>query len=164
MTRIDPTSSRFVDDQADSGEKTYATFNHLAGLIGLVDGMGVVSFISTLVMWRIKSKESPFLDDHGREAVNFQISMSLLLLAGWAVWGLFVAVTIGIGIITLPLPLLATLGLFIVRLVAGIRASMAANRGEFYRYPMCIRFIASPDESKQYACDTPADTPPGPIA
>ena len=164
MTRLDPTSSRLVDDHADSGEKTYATFNHLAGLIGLMDGMGVVSFISTLIMWRIKSKESPFLDDHGREAVNFQISMTLLLLAGWAVWGLFVAVTIGIGVITLPIPILATLAMFIVRLVAGIRASMAANRGEFYRYPMCIRFIAQPDGSKQYACDKKSDTPPSTFA
>ncbi len=164
MTRIDPSNDRLVDDHADSGEKTYATFNHLAGLLGLADGMGIVAFIATIVMWRLKTNESPFLDDHGREAVNFQISMTLLLIAGWVLWGLFVAVTIGIGVVTLPLAILATIALFVVRLVAGIRGAMAANRGEFYRYPMCLRFIAEPDEAKQYACDERAGvTPGGPI-
>ena len=45
------------------------------------------------------------------------------------------------------------IGLSVLRVVGCVRASMAANRGEFYRYPLCIRFIADPPESKEYACD-----------
>ena len=158
MTRINPSNQRLVDEKADAAEKNYATFTHIAGLIGLADGMGIIALVATIVMWRIKHNESPYLDDHGREAVNFQISVWVLLLVGWAIWGLMVAATFGIGVITLPVPVIATVGLFILRLVAGIKAAMAANRGEFYRYPMCFRFIADPDDSKQYACDA-ADLP-----
>lgn len=130
------------DEQASEAERTYTTFQHLIGLVSALDGMGFLGLIGAIIMWRIKAKESPFYDDHGREAVNFQISLLVYLLGGGIILGLFTAITLGIGIvITLPLIILGTIFLFVIRLIGCIRGAIAANRGEYYRYPMCLRFL-----------------------
>jgi uncharacterized Tic20 family protein len=125
---------RVVDASADSGERTYATFQHLIGLLSVVEG-GLLGLIGSIIMWRIKASQSPYLDDHGREATNFQISMLMYAIIGSIVLAIF---TFGLGV----LPWLGLLWVF--RLVVGIKAAVAANHGQFYRYPACIRFIASP--------------------
>jgi uncharacterized Tic20 family protein len=117
-----------VDPHADSGERTYASFNHYIGLLSLVD-QTALGLIGAIVMWAVKHKESPFLDDHGREAINFQLSLLLYLIAGTVLsFG-------GLTVILVPL-------FFVLRLIFCIKAGLAASRGEFYRYPVTIRFLA----------------------
>ncbi|MFG0258330.1 MAG: DUF4870 domain-containing protein [Phycisphaerales bacterium JB043] len=110
-----------VDTDADSGERTYALFNHLIGMMSIFDAVGVMSIVGTLVMWLIRKNDSPFLDDHGREAMNFQLS---LLLFAFVSFGILIPV------------------LYVLRIIGCVRGAIAANRGEFYRYPCCIRFIS----------------------
>lgn len=129
-----PQAERVVDPYAGDAERQYATFNHLIGLLSLADFM-VLGLIGAIIMWRVKCRTSPFLDDHGREAVNFQISLLIYTLA----FGLFMVATLGIGAILMPVFVVAMLAL---RLVGCVRGSMAANRGEYYRYPMCMRFLS----------------------
>lgn len=124
----------YVDEHADEAERTYATFQHLVGLLSMLDAT-VLGLIGAIIMWRIKAKTSPFLDDHGREAVNFQISLLIYMIVGAAAVAIF---TLGIGV----LPWIAAV--YVVRLIGCVRGAMAANRGAYYRYPVCIRFIASP--------------------
>lgn len=84
--------------------------------------LSLVAIIAPIIMWNIKKDESPFLDDHGREAINFQISLiiySILIIPAGIL-------TCGIGFIFFPVPIYA----------------IAANRGEFYRYPMTMRFLS----------------------
>ncbi len=76
----------------------------------------------------MKKDQSRFIDHHGKEALNFQLT----LLIAAVVCGLLVFVFIGI----LLFPVL-----IILSLVLEIMACVAANRGEWYRYPFCIRFI-----------------------
>jgi len=121
-----------IDPLADSGERTYAAFNHYIGLLSLLDAT-FFGLIGSVVMWMIKRKESPFLDDHGREAVNFQLSLLLYMFVGTTVLAI---VTVGL----LVLPWIAAL--YILRLVGCIRGGLAAGRGEHYRYPCTIRFLA----------------------
>jgi len=125
---ISAANGRWVDDTTIESQRTYALFTHLAGLLSLAD-MFLAGLIATLVLWRIKAHESEFLDDHGREAVNFQIS----LLIYSTVAAMLVPV-LGLGLLLL-------FALWLIRLVACIRGAMAASRGEYYRYPMCIRFL-----------------------
>ncbi|MFG0275469.1 MAG: DUF4870 domain-containing protein [Phycisphaerales bacterium] len=116
-----------VDPHADSGERTYASFNHYIGLLSLVD-QTALGLIGSIVMWAVKHKESPFLDDHGREAINFQLSLLLYLIVGTVVsFG-------GLTVVLVP-------AFFIIRLIFCIKAGLAATRGEFYRYPITIRFL-----------------------
>ncbi|MEM8836118.1 MAG: DUF4870 domain-containing protein [Planctomycetota bacterium] len=126
---------RFVDPSATEAERNWGMFTHLAGALAVFDGLGIVAMIVTPVLWRTKARQSPFLDDHGRDATNFQLSMLLYTLVGSAVVALF---TLGLGLV----PWLIAIA--VVRLVGNIRGAMAANRGEYYRYPVCIRFFNEP--------------------
>ena len=121
---------RAYDPDASSDERTYAMFMHLTLLLNLTGVGGPISFIAVLIMWMIKKDESPFLDDHGCEAVNFQISLF--------VWGLIFLAAIlftcgASALLILAIPVLGAVGM--------ILAAIAANKGEFYRYPMTMRFI-----------------------
>ncbi len=93
-------------------EKQMAMFCHLGNLIG--------GFIIPLIIWMIKKDESRFVDRHGKEALNFSISILIYAL-----------VTCGCaGLILMPFTIYWC-----------IMAGLAANRGEYYTYPITIRFI-----------------------
>jgi uncharacterized Tic20 family protein len=111
--------------------RMWAMFCHLGGLAGCVFPFG--NIILPLIFWQIKKDEFPFVDQQGKEAVNFQISMSLYALVG----ALVCAVTC-IGTVLIPFIVGAVA---IVDLVFLLIAAVKANNGEAYRYPLCIRFI-----------------------
>ncbi|MEC9374507.1 MAG: DUF4870 domain-containing protein [Planctomycetota bacterium] len=134
MYERNPVTNHYLDDRATDDERTYALFTHLCGLLSLLDHF-ILGLIGVVIMWRIKNEESPFLDDHGREATNFLLSMLVYQIALVA----FAAITFGFGVIvTVP----GFIALWVVRLIFGIKGAMAAQRGEFYRYPITIRFFA----------------------
>ena len=126
-------SGRLADAEVPSDQRTYATFTHLVPLIAHFVGIGTglmgVSAVLALVMWRIRAKDSPFINDHGKESLNFQISLLIYALVGWAL----VIVLVGIPILV---------AVFILGIVGSVRACMAAHRGEYYRYPMTLRLLA----------------------
>jgi uncharacterized Tic20 family protein len=112
----------------------WAMFCHLAGLAGLLPVLPVVgSIVAPLIVWQVKKDEFPFVDEQGKEAVNFQISMLLYLLIG----GVACAITC-IGIPLIPV-VVGVIG--IVDVVFLVIASIKANDGEHYRYPLAVRFI-----------------------
>lgn len=134
------------DPAATELERQYALFNHLVGLSTLL-GTSILGLVGTLIMWRIKCRESPFLDDHGREAVNFQLSLIALAVLGVVAGIIFSVVTLGFGaVIVGPLAPLGVAALMVLNAVGTIRGAIAANRGEYYRYPMCYRFIKEPGD------------------
>lgn len=97
-----------------------------------VGGWGV--FLGPLIIWLVKREEMPFVDDQGKEALNFNITVAAVLFV------LFVLtlLTLGIGIIlTLPLGILVAIGWLVLTIIAGIRA----NEGKTYRYPVNVRLI-----------------------
>ncbi len=117
---------RLVDPHAQEWEKIYSLFMHLSLLVH--GAFPIV--IPAVVMWLIKRDKSPFVDDHGREAINFQISLIIYNLAA----GVFGFVTCGIGwFMFAPIYILGLVGITL--------ASIAAGKGQFYRYPMNIRFL-----------------------
>ena len=79
-----------------------------------------------LVLWLVRKDDSPYLDDHGRETVNAVISFILYHVA---------AVITLVGIVLLPV-------LYVIGVVSVIRGAVAAGRGEYFRYPLTIRFIS----------------------
>jgi uncharacterized Tic20 family protein len=119
---------RFFDEGAFERERTYAMFMHLTCVLVFVI---VIPVVVPLIMWLAKRYDSPFLDDHGKEAVHFQLSLFL--------YGLLL---IPIGIITLGVgAILGAIGIFILGIVGTILGAQAANRGEYFRYPMTMRFF-----------------------
>jgi len=122
-----PNPDRLVDENATSDERTYAVFTHLSLLAHLLTGgLGIVVAI---IMWLIKRDTSPFIDDHGREAINFQLSLIIYLISCG-----FLVIVCGIGLIIMPF-------VYVLAIVGMIMAVMAANRGEYFRYPATIRFL-----------------------
>ncbi len=120
---------RAYDPDATDDERTYAMFMHLTLLGHIV--LTLIAIIAPIIMWNIKKDESPFLDDHGREAVNFQISLIIYFILTLPIG----IITCGIGFIIFPILL------YVLGLIGMIQAAAAANRGEFYRYPMTMRFV-----------------------
>jgi len=106
--------------------RMWAMLCHLAALAAHVCPFGNV--VGPLVVWLIRKDEYPFVDDQGKEAVNFQITMSI---AGLLCLPL-VFVLVGI-----PL----AIAIYLVSLVLAIVAAVRANGGERYRYPFSIRFL-----------------------
>ena len=126
-----PSSDVTAPPPAPSGvpsneEKQWALFAHLSALIGYIIPFG--SIIGPLVIWQIKKNEMPFVDDQGKEALNFQITVAIIAII------CFVLILILIGILLLW-------ALAIANLVFIIIAALAANNGQAYRYPFAFRFI-----------------------
>lgn len=124
--------------------RTWTMLVHLAALAVFIFPFGLV--LGPLVIWLIKKNELPEVDRHGKEALNFQITVSILnvilmiILFSTLGFGFFWRSPLflfsggfGIGMILWVLNLVA----IILAVVAGIKA----NNGEFYRYPFSIKFI-----------------------
>jgi uncharacterized protein len=117
-------------------DKTWAMFAHL-GLLGHLL-LWIFGIAIPLIIWLAKRADSDFIDDHGREAVNFQITLIIYSIGLPILVALIGVLTCGVGLI-LILP--AIILPYVLGIVGMIQASIAANRGEFYRYPMTFRFI-----------------------
>jgi len=87
-----------------------------------------LSFIAPLVIWLIKREEDAFVEYHSREALNFQLTLIIYLV---------VSVLLMLVLIGFILIFVVGIFAFVVMIIAGVKAA----GGEFYRYPLNIRFI-----------------------
>ena len=109
------------------------TMGMLVHLLALLTG-----FLGTLILWLIKKDQSRFVDHHGKEAINFQLTILIYVFGLMALGIVAGLVTLGLGLFLIfPLMFVISIGAFILE----IMACLAANRGEWHRYPMTIRFI-----------------------
>ncbi len=108
-------------------ERMWAMFCHLSALSGHIIPFG--NIIGPLVIWMIKRDEYPLVADQGKEALNFQITVMILFLVSIPL--IFVC---GVGIAT-------AIAAALFNLIFIIVASVKANEGAKYRYPLTIRFI-----------------------
>jgi uncharacterized Tic20 family protein len=115
-----------VTTRSQSDETMWAMFCHLGGLFGFVFPFG--NILAPLVIWLVHRDKYPLVDDQGKEAVNFQISLSIYLIAS----ALMVLIVIG---------LFLFIALLVFALVVTVSAAIQASKGGKYRYPFAIRFI-----------------------
>ncbi len=116
-----------ISDVPNQDACQWAMICHLASLAGL----GTIPFanmLGPLIVWLLKKDSHPFIDDQGKESLNFQITMMILQFAAAATF------CVGIGIILLPI--VAVYGI-----VMPIIAAVKSNKGELYRYPATLRLI-----------------------
>ncbi|MFT4998703.1 MAG: putative Tic20 family protein [Chitinophagales bacterium] len=111
----------------DSDERNWAVLCHLSSLLAMITlGAGI---IAPTVLWLVKKDESEFINDQGKGALNFSISV----LMAWIVCIPFTFIVIGF----------AMMGIVLVTwFVFAIIAALAASRGEHYRYPFSLRLIS----------------------
>jgi uncharacterized Tic20 family protein len=107
-------------------ERNWAVGAHLSALLGFFTGIGIV--LGPLIVWLIKKDEMPFVNDQGKEAINFQITV-------------FLAAIVCVVLMLVAIGFLLLLLLSIADLVFMIIAAVKASEGVAYRYPVNLRLI-----------------------
>ncbi len=108
-------------------EKTFAMLSHLLALSGFA--FTPLGFLAgPLAIWLLKKDRSKFVDAHGKESVNFQITMTVAAI-----------VSVPLCFLLIGIPILAAIAVLEVVLV--VSAAVKAGDGEAYRYPLSVRFI-----------------------
>ena len=110
-------------------ERVWSMWIHLSGLCHYLLPIPGVGVIAPLILWSMKKMDSAYIDENGKEAINFQISILLYVLASCLL------ILVFIGVVLVPAVLLFQL---ILCVYAGIRA----NDGHTTRYPLTIRFLS----------------------
>jgi uncharacterized Tic20 family protein len=108
-------------------ERTWAMLCHFSALLIFV-GIPFSNILAPLIIWLIKKEEMPFVEDQGKEVLNFQISMTIYLLIS----GILCFILIGIPFV---------IGLVIFNVIITIIAGIKANDGKSYQYPINLRLI-----------------------
>jgi uncharacterized Tic20 family protein len=115
-----------MDGMLSKEEKTMGMVCHLAALAGLVIPFG--NIIGPLIVWLLKKDTMPFVDEQGREALNFQITLGIAAIIGIILTFVF------IGIFVL-------MALYVLNIVFPIIAAIKTNDGISYRYPFALRIL-----------------------
>ncbi len=134
-----------------SSERQWAALAHLSALVlALMTSWfaGAAGVLAAAVVYLVKRDDSPFVREHAREAINFNLSMFIYacvaIAIGIALAGVTV-LTLGIGLlVTAPAGLallLAIAAIAVMWLVCSIVATVKAWNGEAYRYPLTLRLF-----------------------
>ncbi|CAN5418443.1 DUF4870 domain-containing protein [soil metagenome] len=107
-------------------QKQTGMFLHLSQLINLIIPFGGI--LAPILIWQLKKEEIPALDAHGKMVVNWIISS----LIYWVISGILAIVLIGF---------LGMLALIVMGIVFPIIGGIKANNGEFFEYPLTIKFL-----------------------
>lgn len=122
-----------VHDDAGAGSGQDAVTSFIESDTGMAQASHllaiVTGFLGPLIIWVTKGKEDPFVEQHAKEALNFQISMFIYL----SVASLLILVLVGLVLVPI---------LLILDIVFIVMETMKAGRKEASRYPMCIRLIS----------------------
>ncbi len=103
--------------------KQWGMFVHLAAFAGYVSLVGWV--LGPLIVWLIKKDQHRFVDDQGKEALNFQVNMLV-----------YMGVAFVLSFLVIGIPLLFLLG--IANIVLTVVATVQASKGRYYRYPLVL--------------------------
>lgn len=104
--------------------RRWAAMSHLSAFAAF---FGIPSLIGPLVVW-LWQRDLPYVDEQGKEALNFNISFLIYGIAS------ALLIILLVGLLLLPI-------VFVTWFVLVIVASVKASAGEDYRYPLTIRFI-----------------------
>ena len=105
-----------------SDERLWATLIHVGGIF--------FHFLPALIGYLVLKDRGPFIRQHSRTALNFQLTVLIGNLVGVITFWFFIGV-------------LVLLAVAALNIVFCIIAAIAANRGEAYEYPLAIRFISA---------------------
>lgn len=122
-----PASGPSTTSLAASNIRTWVILCHASALLGVFFHFPG-HLVGPLIVWLTKRDDSPEIDAHGKESLNFQISMLIYNVVA----AVFCIVLIGFFFLAV---------LWVLNAVFVIVAAIQASDGKFYRYPMTIRFI-----------------------
>jgi uncharacterized Tic20 family protein len=101
-------------------EKLWSTLTHVGGIL--------FSFVVPLITYLVFKDRGPFVREHTKQALNFTLTMLIAYVAGT----ILTVIVIG-GLVVFAA--------WVLSIIFGIMAAIAANKGEMYKYPLAIPFI-----------------------
>ena len=116
-----------ANPQSAKDEQNWAMICHLSALAGFIIPFGNV--IGPLVVWQMKKDTMPLVDQHGKEALNFQITVAIAAI---------ISLVLMLVIIGVFLLMIVALGGLVMTILAGIKV---ANGELDYKYPFALRLI-----------------------
>lgn len=109
-----------------SDERNFSMLCHLSALLGLVIPFGHI--IGPLVFWLLKKDEYPEVDRQGKDALNFQLSLTIYAIVA----GILVIILVGFVLLG---------AIFLFGLIMTIIASVKSSNGERFEYPLSLKLI-----------------------
>ncbi len=106
--------------------RQWAMLCHFAAFLGLVFPFG--SVLGPLILWQVKKDMDPLIDDQGKEALNFQLTVAIAWL---------VCFVLGFVVIGFLLMVVLVIAALILTIIGGVKA----NKDIAYRYPLTWRLI-----------------------
>lgn len=122
MSETTPNPYQTSQPLSMSDEKLWATLVQLGGIF--------FHFLPALIGYFLLRERGPFIHEHTRAALNFQLTVLLGYTVG------FFTLWIGVGVVIV-------LAVAVLNIVFSILAAIAANRGERYTYPIALKFVSS---------------------
>jgi uncharacterized Tic20 family protein len=113
--------------QVSKDEQNWAMACHLSALAGFLIPFG--NIVGPLIIWLVKRAEMPLVEHHGKEAVNFQITVSIAMV---------VCILLMLVLVGFVLAFIVGLGALILTIMAAVNV---ANGKLDYRYPFALRLL-----------------------
>jgi uncharacterized Tic20 family protein len=116
-----------LSTEEDKQARIWGMLCHLTALLGMI-GIPLGNVLGPLIVWLVKKNTYPFVNEQGRESLNFQLSMTIYAIAA----ALLIYIKMGMALLLV----VAGINFFLI-----IIASIRAFNGETYTYPFTIRLI-----------------------
>ncbi|MFN7730315.1 MAG: DUF4870 domain-containing protein [Pirellula sp.] len=107
----------------DKNERNWGMFLHFSVFASYV--IPIAGLVVPIVIWQLKKEEYPSIDAHGKNVMNFLISMFIYSI---------VAVLLSFLLIGIPILVALTIAGIVLPIIAGIKA----NQGEIWKYPYTL--------------------------
>lgn len=107
-------------------ERLWSTLTHIGALVLSGGGAG---WLVALIAYLVLKDRGPFVRSHTATELNFQLTLLIAYVAGL----ILLIVVVGLFVI---------IAAWILSIVLGIIAAVKANKGEYYEYPVAIKFVS----------------------
>jgi uncharacterized Tic20 family protein len=108
-------------EMSPADQRLWSTLTHVGGIL--------FGFIAPLITYLVLKDRGAFVRAHTATALNFQLT-------------LLIAYVVGVITSLLLIGYLILLAAWVLSIIFGVMAAIAANKGEFYTYPMAIKFVS----------------------
>ena len=122
----------FQEAPLDTDARQWAMLCHLSAVLGWLMPLG--NLILPVVLWQMRKGRDAFINEQGKESVNFQVSALLAMVVGSACLISSASFLVTIGLLVIVVVAIAML---VLPIIAGVKA----NKGHHYRYPFTWRLI-----------------------
>ncbi len=110
-----------AQEMSPSDQRLWATLTHVGGIL--------FNWLAPLIAYLVLKDRGPFVRAHAATALNFQLTLLIAYIAGYILTFFLIG-------------FLVLLAAAVCAIIFGIIAAITANKGEYYTYPIAIKFVS----------------------